>query len=379
MYRFFVHIADVSHYVQDKTQLDSEARLRATSVYLADRVIPMLPPKLSNGLCSLNPHVDRLSMTAEMIINRSNGEIIDGHIYESVINSDRRMSYNECYRILFENEKIEEQPEIVDMLWLMKDLTEVQKVKVLLASALFGNPDVLLLDDIQFMADKVKTQEVFFTIFNKMRDAGKHIVITSDRQPQELKGIENRLVTRFSQGLAVKIGDPDQPTCIDILRKKIEANDNDSVSFDENVLYFFAEKFSTNIRELEGAFNRVCAYAEINSLPITIDLTKKILKCNEDGNKVTMNNIAEVISDYYNIKTEDLIGSARGQKVTTARHMAVYLTKEILDESFVKIANFYNKKHPTIIFAYDKIKKDIANDKKTAEIAREIKQALKVL
>lgn len=128
-YKLFVHIADVSHYVQDKTQLDSEARLRATSVYLADRVIPMLPPKLSNGLCSLNPHVDRLSMTAEMIINRSNGEIIDGHIYESVINSDRRMSYNECYRILFENEKIEEQPEIVDMLWLMKDLTDILKAK----------------------------------------------------------------------------------------------------------------------------------------------------------------------------------------------------------------------------------------------------------
>ncbi|MCQ2533506.1 MAG: ribonuclease R [Clostridia bacterium] len=128
-FKLFVHIADVSHYVQDETILDKEARLRATSVYLADRVIPMLPPKLSNGLCSLNPHVDRLTMTAEMIINRNNGEIIDGHVYESVINSDRRMSYNECYRILFEDEKIEDQPQIVDMLWLMKNLTDVLKAK----------------------------------------------------------------------------------------------------------------------------------------------------------------------------------------------------------------------------------------------------------
>lgn len=128
-YKLFVHIADVSHYVEDNTDLDKEARLRATSVYLADRVIPMLPPKLSNGLCSLNPHVDRLTMTAEMIINRNNGEIIDGHVYESVINSDRRMSYNECYRILFEEERIEDQPQIVDMLWLMKNLTDILKAK----------------------------------------------------------------------------------------------------------------------------------------------------------------------------------------------------------------------------------------------------------
>ncbi|MCQ2483610.1 MAG: ribonuclease R [Clostridia bacterium] len=128
-YKLFVHIADVSNYVRLNTELDNEAQLRGTSVYLAERVIPMLPPKLSNGLCSLNPNVDRLSMTAEMVISRTNGEIIDGHVYESVIRSDRRMSYNECYRILFENEPLEEQPEIVDMLRKMKDLTDILKAK----------------------------------------------------------------------------------------------------------------------------------------------------------------------------------------------------------------------------------------------------------
>lgn len=128
-YKLFVHIADVSNYVRDNTELDKEAQLRGTSVYLADRVIPMLPPKLSNGLCSLNPNVDRLTMTAEMIINRTNGEIIDGHVYESVIRSDRRMSYNECYRILFEGDKLTEQPQIEEMLWMMKDLTDILKAK----------------------------------------------------------------------------------------------------------------------------------------------------------------------------------------------------------------------------------------------------------
>ena len=121
--------------------------------------------------------------------------------------------------------------------------------------------DVLLLDDIQFMADKVKTQEVFFTIFNKMRDAGKHVVITSDRQPNELKGIEERLVTRFSQGLSVQIREPDQNTCVEILKRKIESNGLSLDIFDENVLYFFAEKFSSNVRELEGAFNRLIFYS----------------------------------------------------------------------------------------------------------------------
>lgn len=240
----------------------------------------------------------------------------------------------------------------------------------------YTNIDIILIDDIQFIEAKNKTMVQMQHTFDALYNKGKQIVITSDRLPKEIPTLTKALCTRFEQGLMVELIPPEKQNRIDILKKL--ALDN-GIEYSADALDYISEHFIENVRELEGAFNRVCAYAEINSLPITIDLAKKVLKCNEDENKVTMNNIAEVISDYYNIKTEDLIGSARGQKVTTARHMAVYLTKEILDESFVKIANFYNKKHPTIIFAYDKIKKDIANDKKTAEIAREIKQALKVL
>lgn len=122
--RLLVHIADVTHYVREGTALDEEAKLRATSVYLVDRVIPMLPPKLSNGLCSLNPNVDRLSMTADMIID-ADGETIDGEIYESVIRSNHRTSYNECYRLLFEPRKEDaDKIELIDALWLMKGLTD---------------------------------------------------------------------------------------------------------------------------------------------------------------------------------------------------------------------------------------------------------------
>ena len=127
-YKLYVHIADVSHYVRENTELDKEAQLRATSVYLVDRVIPMLPPKLSNGLCSLNPNVDRLSMTAEMLIDE-NGITYDGNLYESVIRSDRRMSYKETFRILTEPQKGDEAEygPIVPMLQKMKKLAEILK------------------------------------------------------------------------------------------------------------------------------------------------------------------------------------------------------------------------------------------------------------
>ena len=127
-YKLYVHIADVSNYVKENTNLDGEAKLRGTSVYLVDRVIPMLPPKLSNGLCSLNPNVDRLAMTAEMYVD-SEGNTYDGDVYESVIRSDRRMSYNECYRILTE-EKPEDEAEygpILNMLYEMKVLADILK------------------------------------------------------------------------------------------------------------------------------------------------------------------------------------------------------------------------------------------------------------
>ena len=127
-YKLYVHIADVSDYVKENTNLDAEAKLRGTSVYLVDRVIPMLPPKLSNGLCSLNPNVDRLTLTAEMYVD-SDGMTYDGDVYESVIRSDRRMSYNECYRLLTEEHKEDEAEygPILPMLYEMKHLASVLK------------------------------------------------------------------------------------------------------------------------------------------------------------------------------------------------------------------------------------------------------------
>ena len=124
----------------------------------------------------------------------------------------------------------------------------------------FNSVDVLLIDDVQFLANKDKTQEMFFSVYNKLIDNNKQVVITSDKQPSELRGLEDRLVTRFSKGLTVKINEPDQNTCVEILKKKIVANGLDINNFDDSVLYFFAEKFSKDIRELEGALNRLMFY-----------------------------------------------------------------------------------------------------------------------
>ena len=222
--------------------------------------------------------------------------------------------------------------------------------------------DVLLLDDVQFMADKVKTQEVFFTIFNKMYEAGKHIVITSDRQPSELKGIENRLITRFSQGLAVKIGDPDQDTCVEILKKKIESSGNDLLAFDKNVLYFFAEKFSTNVRELEGAFNRLIFYAiqmkqakKIN-MDLAIEAVGGLLGAKSAITQLNEQKIINIVADYYNLPPSQLVGKIRTSKISLARHVAMYLIRNNLDVSLKKIgAMFGGKDHSSVINAISKV------------------------
>lgn len=243
--------------------------------------------------------------------------------------------------------------------------------------------DVLLLDDVQFMADKVKTQEVFFTIFNKMHDAGKHIVITSDRQPAELKGIEDRLVTRFSQGLAVRIGDPDQNTCVEILRKKIESNGPSSVSIDDNVLYFFAEKFSTNVRELEGAFNRLLFYAiqmkqakNIN-IDLAVEAVGGLLGAKSAITQLTEQKVINIVADYYNLPASQLTGKIRTGKITLARHVAMYLIRNNLDVSLKKIGSMFGgKDHTTVINAIGKVEKMLKTDEGLKQAIQDLKNKI---
>ncbi len=240
----------------------------------------------------------------------------------------------------------------------------------------YTNIDIILIDDIQFIEGKKKTMDQMQHTFDSLYNKGKQIVITSDRLPKDIPNLTAALDSRFAMGLMIELTAPNEDTRFEIIKKL--AIDNDLI-FEEKALRYIAKNFSKNVRELEGAFNKVCAYAEITEQSLDLRLAKEVLKCEEDVNEIDIDTIAEVTAQYYNVDIKELKSTARGQKVSLARHLAVYLAREITEKSFVSIAEYYNKKHTTIMFAYEKIKKEILVNNDIADAAREIKQALRVI
>ena len=240
----------------------------------------------------------------------------------------------------------------------------------------YTNIDIILIDDIQFIESKKKTmsqmQHTFDTLYNK----GKQIVITSDRLPKDIPTLTSALCSRFEMGLMVELTPPDKENRINILKK---LSNDVGLSYEEEALNYIAEYFSKNVRELEGAFNRVSAYADMSSCPLTIDLAKKVLKCDESDKELSFSKILEITAKYYGVSPEEVRGQGRTQRISTARHMAIYLTRELNKSSFVSIAEYYGKKHTTIMFAHDKVQKELQTSKELVLAAREIKQALKVI
>lgn len=248
----------------------------------------------------------------------------------------------------------------------------------------FSSIDVLLLDDVQMLANKVKTQEMFFAIYNKMIDNSKQVVITSDKQPNELNGLEDRLVTRFCKGLVMKINEPDQNTCVEILRKKIEANGLDLQRFDDAVLYFFADKFSKNVRELEGALNRLIFY--VVSLKqtdkISMDVAMEAVQSLTGGKSLssTLNEqkIINVVSDYYNLTPSQLTGRIRTGQIALARHIAMYLIRITLDIPLKKIGDMFGgKDHTTVMSAIRKVDNGLKTDTELKSAIEELQKRIK--
>lgn len=240
----------------------------------------------------------------------------------------------------------------------------------------FNNYDVLLVDDIQFLANRNKTNEIFFHIFNAFVNNHKQIVITSDKSPNELYGFEERNISRFQSGLSVGIDSPDFETALTILKAKIKWLNYDPSIFTEETLNFIAHNFNNDVRQLEGALNRLIFYSILYIKPnqlITIDDVMKAFKNNVNltKEKLTAKKIKKVVADYYNIPVKILISNTRVKSITTARHVAMFLIKELLSESFVNIGNeFGGKDHTTVINAYNKVKKNIEKNyelKKTIE------------
>lgn len=223
----------------------------------------------------------------------------------------------------------------------------------------YRSVDVLLIDDIQFIAGKESTQEEFFHTFNTLYDAHKQIVVSSDRPPKEIQALEERLVSRFEWGLVTDIQPPDFETRIAILKKKSE---KETIALPEDLFYFLAEKIKSNIRELEGALIRVVAYAKLIGRDISVDLAKEVLKdmIIEGEKKITIDLIQKKVSEYFDIKLSDMRAKKRSKAVAYPRQIAMYLARQLTDYSLPEIGNqFGGRDHTTVIHAYEKIENDL--------------------
>lgn len=240
--------------------------------------------------------------------------------------------------------------------------------------------DVLLIDDIQFLAGKEKSHEIFFHIFNELVYNNKQIVITSDRLPTEIKGLEDRLISRFSSGLSVGIDTPEFETSLAILQAKIKQRSLDPAIFDEDVLSYIATNFSKDVRTLEGALNRLLFYSIEFSQSSHIDL-KVAMSAFKNGEKAVQiqeldtRTIKRVVADYYGLTQAQLVSKARTKAIASARHIAIYLCRKHLDLPYNRIGEDFGKRdHSTIINACDKIETLLKKDPMMARAIYELEQ-----
>ena len=250
----------------------------------------------------------------------------------------------------------------------------------------FKQNDVLLIDDIQFLSGKDKITETFFHIFNHLVTRHKQIVITSDRAPQELKKLEERLVSRFASGLSVQIQAPEYETSLEILKKKIEDQTISNKMIKEDVLSYIALKYSKDIRQLEGALNRLMFYAESfkkQSKIIDLSIAQEALRGLvvtpvQQTDTLTVEKIKMTVADYYKLSTSQLSSSVRVSNISNARHIAMYLCRTLLDTPFIKIGDeFGGRDHSTVINACEKVEKLLKTDPNFKQAVEDIKILLR--
>ena len=227
----------------------------------------------------------------------------------------------------------------------------------------YRNVDVLLIDDIQFIAGKERTQEEFFHTFNELHDANKQIILSSDRPPKEIPTLEDRLRSRFEWGLIADIQVPDFETRMAILKKKADV---ESLNVANEVMGYIATKIKSNIRELEGALIRIVAYSSLTNREITVDLATEALKdiiSKKQGKHITIDLIQDIVSSYFNLRVEDLKSQRRTRNVAYPRQIAMYLSRKLTDMSLPKIGEeFGGRDHTTVIHAYEKISENLKTD-----------------
>ena len=242
--------------------------------------------------------------------------------------------------------------------------------------------DVLLIDDIQMLKDKKKTQEFFFNIYEDFRQNHKQICFTSDRLPGELEGIDQRILTRFTSGLSVSITKPDTETCVQILKTKIVASGSDLSTYDDDVLFFMADKFKDSVRSLEGALIRLNFYASINKaehidLKLCTEALQSMVDVSDANSKVTEQKILNAVSSYYSLSVSQITGKIKSGNIVNARHVAIYLFRDLLNLPLKKIgAVFSGRDHTTIMHSVEKIDKMLKTDVQTQTAIAELKKRI---
>lgn len=241
----------------------------------------------------------------------------------------------------------------------------------------YRNIDVLLIDDIQFIAGKERIQEEFFHTFNSLYEEGKQIIISSDKPPRDIQFLEDRLKSRFEWGLLADISCPDYETRLAILRKKAQ---DENVIIDDFILSNIANKIDSNIRELEGVFNKIVARASLTHSPITIELAENIINefKYESEKVISCDFIKETVAKYFSINKDDLSGNKRSNDIAFPRQIAMYLCRKLTSESFPKIGTeFGGKDHSTVMHSVEKIEQEIKNNSDLAGIIKKLEDDLK--
>ncbi len=241
----------------------------------------------------------------------------------------------------------------------------------------YRNVDILLIDDVQFIAGKERTQEEFFHTFNELHDANKQIILSSDRPPKEIPTLEDRLRSRFEWGLIADIQAPDFETRMAILKKKADV---EKLNVANEVMVYIATKIKSNIRELEGALIRIVAYSSLTNRPITVELASEALKdiiSNKQNKNITIDVIQDVVAGYFNLRIEDLKSQRRTRNVAYPRQIAMYLSRKLTDMSLPKIGEeFGGRDHTTVIHAYEKISDALNTDESLQHTVNDITKKL---
>ncbi|KOF57527.1 MULTISPECIES: chromosomal replication initiator protein DnaA [Clostridium] len=237
----------------------------------------------------------------------------------------------------------------------------------------YRNVDVLLIDDVQFIAGKERTQEEFFHTFNELHENNKQIILSSDRPPKEIPTLEDRLRSRFEWGLIADIQPPDFETRIAILKKKADV---EKLDIPNEVMVYIATNIKSNIRELEGALIRIVAFSSLTNKEISIDLASEALKdiiSNKQNKQITIELIQDVVASYFNIKIDDFKSSRRTRNITYPRQIAMYLCRKLTDMSLPRIGEeFGGRDHTTVIHAYEKISGALKDDEELKHTIKEI-------